>query len=215
MRGVVRTCMIVLLSGMWVTSLAWAATGETTALIKQVTEQVVQILDDPKLQGPEKRQQRQQHMQQIAHEVFDWDEMAKRALATYWRERTPQQQKEFVTLFRDLVERSYMNQLESAAGERQNIVYTGEQVDGSRAVVKTKVITKRNREVPIDYRLYKADGRWQIYDVVIEGISLVNNYRSQFNRILASSSYDELIQRMKSRQADEALAGPEQKPRPR
>ena len=215
MRGVVRTCMIVLLSGMWVTSLAWAATGEPTALIKQVTEQVLQILDDPKLQGPEKRQERQQRMQQISHEVFDWEEMAKRALARHWRERTPQQQKEFVALFRDLVERSYMTRLEAAAGERQNILYTGEQVDGTRAVVKTRVVTRRNLEVPIDYRLNKADGRWQIYDVVIEGISLVNNYRSQFNRILASSSYDDLVQKMKSRQGEEASAGPEQRPRTR
>lgn len=215
MRGVVRTCMIVLLSGMWVTSLAWAATGEPTTLIKQVTEQVLQILDDQKLQGPEKRQERQQRMQQVAHEVFDWEEMAKRALARHWRERTPQQQKEFVTLFRDLVERSYMTRLESAAGERQNILYTGEQVEDSRAVVKTKVITRRNQEIPINYSLSKADGRWRIYDVLIEGISLVSNYRSQFNRILASSSYDDLVQKMKSRQGDEALAGPEQKPRTR
>ncbi len=215
MRGVVRTCMIVLLSGMWVTSLAWAATGEPTALIKQVTEQVLQILDDPKLQGPEKRQERQQRMQQISHEVFDWEEMAKRALARHWRERTPPQQQEFVALFRDLVERSYMTRLEAAAGERQNILYTGEQVDGTRAVVKTRVVTRRNLEVPIDYRLNKADGRWQIYDVVIEGISLVNNYRSQFNRILASSSYDDLVQKMKSRQGEEASAGPEQRPRTR
>ena len=215
MRGVVRRCMIVLLSGMWVTSLAWAATGEPTALIKQVTEQVLQILDDPKLQGPEKRQERQQHMQQISHEVFDWEEMAKRALARHWRQRTPPQQQEFVALFRDLVERSYMTRLEAAAGERQNILYTGEQVDGTRAVVKTRVVTRRNMEVPIDYRLNKADGRWQIYDVMIEGISLVNNYRSQFNRILASSSYDELVQKMKSRQGEEASAGPEQRPRTR
>jgi len=207
--------MIVLLSGMWVTSLAWAATGEPTALIKQVTEQVLQILDDPKLQGPEKRQERQQRMQQISHEVFDWEEMAKRALARHWRERTPPQQQEFVALFRDLVERSYMTRLEAAAGERQNILYTGEQVDGTRAVVKTRVVTRRNLEVPIDYRLNKADGRWQIYDVVIEGISLVNNYRSQFNRILASSSYDDLVQKMKSRQGEEASAGPEQRPRTR
>jgi phospholipid transport system substrate-binding protein len=87
----------------------------------------------------------------------------------------------------------------------------GEQVDGSRAVVKTNVVTKRNQQVPIEYRLQKADGRWKIYDVLVEGISLVNNYRSQFNQIISSSSYEALVQKMKSRQGDEFSAGPERK----
>lgn len=213
MRGSMRACMITLLSVVWLAALGVAVAGEPTDLIKQVTEQVFGILENPQFQGPEKRQERHQRMKQISADVFDWEEMAKRALATHWRERSPQQQQEFVGLFRDLVERSYLNRLESAASEKQNILYTDEQVDGSRAAVKTRVVTKRNQEVPIDYRLDKANGRWQIYDVVIEGISLVNNYRSQFNRILTSSSYDDLVQKMKNRQAEEAFAGPERKPR--
>lgn len=213
MRGIVRASLIALLSGIWLASPGWAAQSEPTTIVKQVTEQVFGILENPQLQGPEKRQERQQRMKQISAEIFDWEEMARRALARHWRGLTPQQQQEFVGLFRDLVERSYMNRLDSAVGEKQNILYTGEQADGSRVLVKTRVVTKRNQEVPIDYSMHKGDGRWQVYDVIIEGISLISNYRSQFNRILTSSSYDDLVQKIKSRQAEEAFAGPERKPR--
>ena len=210
MPSVVRTWTMMLLSVIWLSSMGLAIAGEPTDLIRKNTEQVIKILDDPQLQGPDKQAERQGRLRKLADEVFDWQEMARRALARHWRERTPQQQQEFTGLFKDLVERTYLNRLESAAGERQDIVYGDEQTRDSQSVVKTKVITKRKTQVPIDYRLHKVDGRWKIYDVLIEGVSLVNNYRSQFNDILSRSSYDELIQKMKSR-GEEAFAGPERK----
>ena len=117
----------------------------------------------------------------------------------------------FEGLFRDLVEGTYINRLESSIQEKGEIQYVGEQVDGSRAAVKTNVVTRRNQQVPIEYRLQKADGRWLIYDVLVEGISLVNNYRSQFNRIITSSSYNDLVQKMKNRQGDELSGSPQRK----
>ena len=207
MPSVVRTWAMMLLSAVWLGSMGLAAAGEPTDLIRQTTDQAIKILDDPQLQGPEKRAQRQERLRKMADEAFDWPDMAKRALATHWRGRTPQQQQEFTGLFKDLVQRSYLNSLDSAAGERQDIVYAGEQTQDAQSVVKTKVITKRNTQVPIDYRLHKVDGGWKIYDVLIEGVSLVNNYRSQFNEILSRSSYDQLIQKMKSR-GEEAFAEP-------
>jgi phospholipid transport system substrate-binding protein len=150
-------------------------------------------------------------LHKIADQVFDWQEIARRALAVHWRQRTPQEQQEFVRLFRELVEGTYMNRLETAAQEKRDIQYVGEQLDGPRAAVKTNVITRRNQQVPIEYRLHKVDGRWLIYDVLVEGISLVNNYRSQFNRIITSSSYQELVQKMKNRQGDELSGGLERK----
>ena len=210
MPSVVRTWTIMLLSMVWLSSMGLAIAGEPMDLIRQTTDQTIKILDDPQLQGPEKQAERMERLRKMADEAFDWQEMARRALATHWRERTPQQQQEFTGLFKDLVERTYLNRLDSAAGERQDIIYGDEQTQGSQSVVKTKVITKRKTQVPIDYRLHKADGRWKIYDVMIEGVSLVNNYRSQFNEILSRSSYDELVQKMKSR-GDEAFAGPERK----
>ncbi|MBI3329156.1 MAG: ABC transporter substrate-binding protein, partial [Nitrospinae bacterium] len=194
------------------TSLGLAGPGEPTALIKETTEKVLAILEDPQWHGAEKHAQRQERLRKVADTMFDWEEMARRALATHWRERTPEEQKEFAGLFTDLVERSYIHRLEGAVEQRQDILYLDEQMDGSRAVVKTKVVTKRNLEVPIEYRLHNPSGQWQIYDVVIEGVSLVNNYRSQFNRIIQSSSYKELIQKMKAKQA-ESSPGPERKSR--
>jgi phospholipid transport system substrate-binding protein len=211
MRSVARGWTMLLLCAIWISSVGLAAAGESMDVVRQISDQVIKILEDPQLQGPAKQAERQERLRQVSEQAFDWKEMAQRALATHWRERTPQQQQEFVQLFRDLVERTYMQRLETAIQEKQDIQYVGEQVDGSRAVVKTHVTTKRNQQVPIEYRLHKADGRWRIYDVLVEGISLVNNYRSQFNRIITSSSYDALVEKMRSRQGNELTSGPERK----
>jgi phospholipid transport system substrate-binding protein len=199
--------MILLLSTICLGTIWTASAGEPTEVIRQTTNQVLRILEDPKLHGPENRAVRQGQLHQISAQTFDWQEMARRALAVHWRGRTPQQQQEFVGLFRDLVEGVYMNRLETATQEKQDIQYVGEQVEGSRAAVKTLVVTKRNQQIPIEYRLHKTDGRWLIYDVLVEGISLVNNYRSQFNQIISSSSYDALVEKIKSREVAEPTAG--------
>jgi phospholipid transport system substrate-binding protein len=211
MRGVARGWTMFLLSAVWLSALGLATAGEPTDLVRQITDQVLKILEDPQFQAPNRHAERQERLHKIAEQVFDWQEMARRALAVHWRERTPQEQQEFVRLFRDLVEGTYINRLESAIQEKGEIQYVGEQVDGSRAAVKTNVVTRRNQQVPIEYRLQKADGRWLIYDVLVEGISLVNNYRSQFNRIITSSSYNDLVQKMKNRQGDELSGSPQRK----
>jgi phospholipid transport system substrate-binding protein len=211
MRGVARGWTMFLLSAVWLSALGLATAGEPTDLVRQITDQVLKILEDPQFQAPNRQAERQERLHKIAEQVFDWQEMARRALAVHWRERTPQEQQEFVRLFRDLVEGTYINRLESAIQEKREIQYVGEQVDGSRAAVKTNVVARRNQQVPIEYRLQKADGRWLIYDVLVEGISLVNNYRSQFNRIITSSSYNDLVQKMKNRQGDELSGSPQRK----
>lgn len=202
-----RIATMMILSAVWLSCAGWAAAGELTELIRRTTDQVLSILENLQLQEAE----RQQRLHQLAGEVFNWQEMARRALAVHWRDRTPEQQQEFVQLFRDLVENAYINRLQQAASERRDIQYVGEQVEGSRAAVRTKVITTRNQEVPIEYRLSKVGDQWKIYDVLVEGVSLVNNYRSQFNRIIATSSYNNLVERMKARQTDDLSGGPERK----
>lgn len=211
MRGVARGWTMFLLSAVWLSAVGLATAGEPTDVVRKITDQVLKILEDPQFQDPNRQAERQERLHKIAEQVFDWQEMARRALAIHWRERTPQEQQEFVRLFRDLVEGTYINRLESSIQEKREIQYVGEQVDGSRAVVKTNVVTRRNQQVPIEYRLQKADGRWLIYDVLVEGISLVNNYRSQFNRIITSSSYNDLVQKMKTRQGDELSGSPQHK----
>jgi phospholipid transport system substrate-binding protein len=213
MRGVARGWTMFLLSAVWLSAIGIATAGEPTDLVRQTTDQVLKILEDPQFQAPNRQAERQERLHKIAEQVFDWQEMARRALAVHWRERTPQEQQEFVRLFRELVEGIYINRLESAIQEKREIQYVGEQVEGSRATVKTNVLTRRNQQVPIEYRLSKVDGRWLIYDVFVEGISLVNNYRSQFNRIITSSSYNELVQKMKNKQVDEPSGSPERKVR--
>ena len=202
---------IVVLGVIWLNLSSLAVAAEPTDMVKQVTDRVLRILEDPQWQGPGKEDQRQQQLRQISEHAFAWEEMARRALAVHWRERSPQERQEFVQLFRDLVERTYINRLEQASKEKQDILYTGERVDGSRAVVSTKAITTRRTEIPLEYRLIKQNGGWQIYDVLIEGVSLINNYRSQFNEIIRSSSYENLVQKLRSR--DESVAAPGQKAR--
>jgi phospholipid transport system substrate-binding protein len=106
-----------------------------------------------------------------------------------------------VRLFGDLLERAYISKIELYGGEK--IAYTGESIDGDFALVKTKILTpKQGTEVPVDYRLLRRGERWLVYDVVIEGISLVSNYRTQFNKIIQSSSYQELVKKMKTKQEE-------------
>ena len=108
----------------------------------------------------------------------------------------------------------YLERLEEAARQRlpekQAIAYGKEEVDGPRAVVRTTIATKRQREIPLEYRLRQSDGHWRVYDVVILGVSLINNYRVQFHRIITQSSYQGLVQQLKARQLGEVFAEPPQ-----
>jgi phospholipid transport system substrate-binding protein len=175
-----------------------ALAGEPTELIRQSTDRILQVLKDPKLKDRSKAGERRKMLRKIADERFDWEEMAKRSLSIYWAERTPEERKEFVSLFSDLLERSYMGKIEAYKNEK--ILYQGEKIEGDYATVDTVIVTEREVEVPISYRMRKKGDQWLIFDVSIEGVSLVNNYRNQFARILSSSSYSELIRRMKTKQ---------------
>jgi len=137
-------------------------------------------------------------IRKLADELFDWQEMAQRSLGPHWRERSPAERQEFVPLFADLVERGYISKIEQYDGEK--IQYTGDRIEGDQATVRTKVITKQGTEIPIDYRMVLRNSRWKIYDVDIEGVSLVANYRTQFNSVVRRSSYQELVKRMKSKE---------------
>jgi phospholipid transport system substrate-binding protein len=140
-------------------------------------------------------QQRRLEIRRTAAELFDFDEIARRALSRHWTARSPEEQAEFVRLFTELLERSYIGRIESYAGEK--IVYTGESVDGAFAIVRSKVVTSRRGETPLDYRLHLRDGRWKVYDVLIDHVSFVATYRSEFSRILQKESYPALLERLR------------------
>jgi phospholipid transport system substrate-binding protein len=171
-----------------------------TQVVQSATEQVLQIVQDSQLAAPVHQERRRIEMQRIADRLFDFQEMARRALALHWRERTPQEQGEFVVVFKQLLGRAYVGKLENYAGEQ--IVYLGESVDGDFATVRSKIVTGRGSEIPVDYRLHLVGSRWVVYDVAVSGVSFVANYRGQFDKIIRTSSYQTLMRDLKSKYAD-------------
>ena len=174
---------------------AWAGPTEQ---LREYTDQVIKILDDPALA----RGNRRAAVRKIAHEAFDVTETARRVLARHWQARTPAERDEFTQLFADLLERTYIARLDEYGGER--IRYVGESIDGELATVRARIVTRAGTEVPVESRMVRRGERWLIYDVLIENVSLVANYRSQFDRIVRSSSYEELVRRLKQKR-DEFL----------
>src|SRR5262245_52880800 len=155
---------------------------------------VLKVLDETGGQAPEARRAA---LRTVAEPVFDWRERASRALAVHWQGRTAAERTEFTRLFSDLIERAYVNKVEHYSGEA--VKFVGDRAEGSLAVVQTRLVPAKGPEIPIDYRLIEKDGRWRVYDVVIEGVSMVANYRTQFDRVIRSSSYAELVKRLKDK----------------
>jgi len=174
-----------------------ALAGEPTNQVKQTVDAVLEVLRNKELKKPDKTEQRRAQIRKIVSERFDFGEMAKRSLAQNWKKRTPEEQKEFVALYTDLLENTYIRKIEKYQDEK--IVYGEEKIEGNYASLKTSVITTKEVEIPIEYRLLKEGNQWRAYDVVIEGVSLVNNYRNQFNSILRSGSYEDLVRRLKNK----------------
>jgi phospholipid transport system substrate-binding protein len=181
---------------------AWA--GPPSDQLRAGIDRVFKILGDPELDGDKKLNQRRAAIVIVANEMFDFGEMAKRSLGQYWAQRTPTERGEFVRLFTELVQRSYISKVDQHGVHTMTV--QGEQIDGEYAVVRTTLPLSSGREMPIDYRMHRTDDRWQVYDLSIEGISLVANYRAQFNKIIRTSSYEALIAKIKSHQAELAAS---------
>ncbi len=182
-----------------------AMAGAPTDQVRQYTDHVQRILEDPGIKPADKRTA----VRKVAEEVFDLTETAKRALGPHWNRRTPAEQSEFVQLFADLLESAYIAKIDLYGGEQ--LQYTNETVDGEYAAVRAKVLTKQRAEVPVEAKLHRKGERWLIYDISIENVSLIGNYRSQFDRIIRTSSFAELIKRLKAKR-DEFLPRSEARP---
>jgi len=188
---------LAVVAALWLLAGTPASAGPTEQL-REYTDQVIKILDDPALA----RGDRRAAIRKIAHEAFDVNETARRVLARHWQARTPAEREEFAQLFADLLERTYIARLDEYGGEQ--IRYVGESIDGELATVRARIVTRAGVEVPVESRMVRRGERWLIYDVLIENVSLVANYRSQFDRIVRSSSYEELVRRLKQKR-DEFL----------
>ena len=147
---------------------------------------------------------RRTEIRRLARELFDFEEVTRRTLSRHWAARSADERAEFVALFTDLLERSYVTRVEAYAGE--NIAYFGEAVDAGYATVRSKILTDRRSEIALDYRLHLRDGRWRVYDLQIDGVSFVSTYRSQFDRIIQAESYAALVERMRKKSFEAAVA---------
>ena len=173
--------------------------GEPTDQLKVQLERVLKTVQDPEVKK-EGRAAERRAVRKIAEEIFDFDDTAKRTLARHWAQRSPAEREEFVRLFTDVFEHAYLSKVELYQGER--VTYLGDSVEAGVATVKTRFQTKQGSQLNVDYRMQRASsGRWLVYDVLIEGVSLVDNYRNQFNSVIQRSSYQELVRKLKAIQA--------------
>ena len=179
-----------------------AMAGAPSDQLKQRVDEVIKVADDPALMG--KPVERHAAVRKIAEDVFDYPDTAQRALGVHWNARTPREREEFAQLFADLLDRAYVGKIDLYQGEK--VRYVGETVEGDQASVKTRIVTKRGSEVPVDYRMHAKNGRWLVYDVVIEGVSLVSNYRMQFNKVVQTESYQSLVQKLRAKETDPAAS---------
>jgi phospholipid transport system substrate-binding protein len=194
--------ILALLLALTVTMLTtqWALAGVPTDQLRGQIDRVIKVLEDPELKKEAHVKDRRAAVRKIANDIFDFSETARRSLGRHWQGRTPAEQNEFVQLFSDLLERSYISKIETYGGEK--IAYLGDSIEAEQAKVQTKLLTKGGGEIPIEYRMHKKGDRWLVYDVVIEGVSLVSNYRTQFNKIIQTSSFQELMNKMKNKQQE-------------
>ena len=184
-----------------VVAVAPARAGAPLEQLRLQVDRVLKLLEDPELKKESKAKDRRVAVRKIANEIFDFSETAKRSLGRHWLARTPAERDEFVQVFTDLLERSYISRVELYGGEK--IQYVSDTIEeGEQAKVQTKLVTKGGGEIPIEYRMHKKADRWLVYDVIIEGVSLVSNYRTQFNKIIQTSSFQELVKKMKSKQEE-------------
>lgn len=183
--------------------------GVPTEQLRGSVTRVLKLVGDPAGRR-ETARERRAALRKVADEIFDWEETARRSLGMHWQQRTIAEREEFVRLFADLLERSYLSKIELYDGEK--IGYGGDTIDGDQAIVRTTVVNKHGGEMGVNYKMLRRDGdRWKVYDVEIEGVSLISNYRTQFNTLLRRSSYPELVRVLRSKSVDDsesAMASP-------
>lgn len=178
---------------------AWA--GPPTEQLRDGVDRVLKVLRDPELRGDTQIDRRRSAINKVAGEIFDFGDMAKRALGPHWAQRTSAERAEFVRLFTELIQRAYVSKVDQHASVTK-MTFRGETVDDDYAVVQTTVPLSNGSKMPLDYRMHNTRDHWQVYDLSIDGISLVANYRAQFNRVIRTSSYAGLVTKLKSQQAE-------------
>jgi len=171
--------------------------GGPTEDVRETTDKLIAIVSDPAMKTSDMAAERASRIRAAVDERFDWREMSKRTLARHWKKRTEREKEEFVDLFGKLLERTYLDKVEGYSGEK--VLYVGERVEGNYGIVVVKIVTKKDTEILVKYKLKNKGSEWLVYDISIEGVSLVNNYRKQFNSIMTRSSYEDLVKKLRTK----------------
>ena len=170
-----------------------------TVVVRGTIDEVIRLVSDEGLKTPDQATHRRHLLEEIIGQHFDFEEMAKRSLAAHWRNRSEAEHQEFATLFQSLLSKTYAGKIENYSGEK--VQYLKERLKDSFAEVQTTIASNKT-EISLDYRLLLKDGNWRVYDVVVDGVSLVKNYRVQFDRIIRDSSYEELVKTLRDKSSD-------------
>lgn len=173
-----------------------ALAGPPTDSMKGTIDEVLRIIRDKELKQTAKAEERRSLLEKVVAERFDYQEMSRRALGAPWNQLSDQDKQEFVSLFQTLLTSSYAEKVESYSGE--GVQYLNERTEKDYAEVRTKILSGKT-EIPLDYRLINRGTDWRVYDVVVDGVSLVNNYRGQFTKILRASSYSDLVDQLRKK----------------
>lgn len=171
--------------------------GTPTEGVKYTTDKILAIVSDPVLKAPEKKEEKARLIRAAVDERFNWKEMSRRTLARHWSKRTEEEKKEFTDLFGKLLERTYLERVEGYSGEK--VLYIDEVIDGKYGIASVKIVTKKDTEISVLYKVKKKGEDWLVYDISIERVSLINNYRKQFNSIIVRSSYKDLVDKLKEK----------------
>ena len=175
-----------------------AGAGAPLEQLRAQIDRVLKVLEDPELKREGRQVERRAAIRRLANDIFDFNETTRRSLGQHWQARTPVEREQFVKLYADLLERSYIGKIDLYSGER--ILFLGDTIERDQATVRTRLVTKAGTEIPVDYRMHRVGERWLSYDVAIEGVSLVANYRAQFNKIIQASGYQALVSKLTEKQ---------------
>jgi len=194
MRRTLMTMTAALLLGL---TASVAAALTPTETVKSRVDEALQSLSRTANPTAEASERRRADIRRAADTLFDFPDMSRRALGRHWTDRTPAEREEFTRLFTDLIARTYIGKIDRYAGE--SIAYVGERVDGEEASVRSQVVTAKGSQIPVEYRLHRVNDEWTAYDVLIENVSLVGTYRSQFDRIIKAESFANLLRRLREK----------------
>ena len=173
-----------------------AVAGGATEAMKSTIDEVLKIVQDKELKQPGRAEERRKRLEQVVGDRFDYQEMSRRALGAPWNTLADKDKQEFVGLFETLLTSSYADKVETYSGE--GVQYLNERMEKDFAEVRTKVLTGKT-EIPLDYRLLNKGADWLVYDVVVDGVSLVSNYRGQFSKILRASTFADLLDQLRKK----------------